>query len=135
MRVSGKNGFLSRSMIVLCVLGNLDIVSVSPSCQAGTCSESGCYLRRTGNLDSSGRVGLGWTSGTVNVHVDAVRDVKVSDNGGFLSCSMTIKANHRIMKERTWILDQSWRQQDGVSALTFRCTDRSFFYESQAQYE
>jgi hypothetical protein len=66
------------------------------------------------------QVNLGWTSDTVNVHVDAlwealnmkarspekfmdVSDVIVSDADGYLSRSMTIKANNKIMKERIWI--------------------------------
>ena len=32
-----------------------------------------------------------------------VSDAKVIDDDGFLSSSMTIKANNKIMKERTWI--------------------------------
>ena len=30
-------------------------------------------------------------------------DVKVTDEDGFLSCSMMINANNRIVKERIWI--------------------------------
>ena len=32
-----------------------------------------------------------------------VNDVKVTDEDGFLSCSMTIKAKNIIMRERIWI--------------------------------
>merc|ERR1711916_348573 len=65
-------------------------------------------------------VNLGWSSDNVTVHVDAlwealtmkarspdkfmdVSDVKVSDEDGYLSRSMTIKANNKIVKERIWI--------------------------------
>ena len=34
----------------------------------------------------------------------AVTDVKVTDEDGFLSCSMMIKAKNIVMKERIWIV-------------------------------
>ena len=36
----------------------------------------------------------------MNVHVDAVSDVMVSDKDGFLSRSLTVEANYMTMKER-----------------------------------
>ena len=65
-------------------------------------------------------VNLGWSSDNVTVHVDAlwealtiearspdkfmdVSDVKVSDDDGYFSRSMTINFNNKIVKERIWI--------------------------------
>ena len=41
-------------------------------------------------------------------------DVKVTDEDGFLSCSMMIKAENIIMKERIWIhrVDQRYVERD-----------------------
>ena len=79
---------------------------------------------------------LGWTSDTVNVPIlrfvkdtetkahseksMKVSDVQVSDEDGYLSRNMTIRANlnddcqfaNKIVKERIWALDSLSRQQD-----------------------
>ena len=63
---------------------------------------------------------LGWSSDTVNVHVDIqcktpemkdhkekfmdVSDVQVSDKDGHLYPSMAIKAISKIVKERIWTI-------------------------------
>ena len=82
-----------------------------------------CFPIREELQKETRQVSLGWTSDTVNVHVDAlcktlemkarsfaakimdVSDVQVSEKDGLWSRSNTIKSNSNIVRERIWTLD------------------------------
>ena len=55
-----------------------------------------------------------------------VSDVKVTDEDGFLSCSMMIKAKNIIMKERIWINRVAQRDVTNV-----KCSGEWFNMESR----